>query len=139
MNIKNKLLVVCFIIATLFTIFTITFPIQVKASDISTYAYYDPNTVSFRGRYTDNSNYYDGRFMAFEATATASDGKSYEVIVSVYIASKNTTKNYRIHTDGKTRKADYISIGNGSDAIISATCADSSVIVNLDLKMYSWN
>ena len=51
MNIKNKLLVVCFIIATLFTIFTITFPIQVKASDISTYAYYDPNTVSFRGRY----------------------------------------------------------------------------------------
>lgn len=46
MNIKNKLLVVCFIIATLFTIFTITFPIQVKASDISTYAYYDPNTVS---------------------------------------------------------------------------------------------
>ena len=126
MNIKNKLLVVCFIIATLFTIFTITFPIQVKASDISTYAYYDPN-------------YYDGRFMAFEATATASDGKSYEVIVSVYIASKNTTKNYRIHTDGKTRKADYISIGNGSDAIISATCADSSVIVNLDLKMYSWN
>lgn len=71
MNIKNKLLVVCFIIATLFTIFTITFPIQVKASDISTYAYYDPNTVSFRGRYTGNSNYYDGRFYGFRGNSNS--------------------------------------------------------------------
>ncbi len=138
MNVKNKLFIIFFIITLIFIIFTFAFPIKVKASEISTNAYYDPNVVTFKGRYTGNSNYYDGRYMAFEATATSSDGKSHEVIISVYIASINTTKNYRIYTDGKTRKADYISIGNGSDAIISATCSDSSVRINLDLKMYSW-
>ena len=138
MNLKTKYFAVFLISLSIFCLLLFSFPLQVKASSISPFAYYDPNSVSFKGTYNGVSNYYDGKYMAFEATATSSDGKSHEVIISVYIASTNTTKSYRIYTDGKTRKADYIPIGNGSSAIIRATCSNSSVTVNLDLKMYSW-
>ncbi len=120
------------------TLILCSFPIHVRANDISHFAYYDPSSVSFRGTYNGTSNYYDGNYMAFESTATASDGKSHELIISIYIVSTNTTKQYRIYTDGKMRKADHIPIGNGSSAVIRATCSDSSVTVKLDLKMYSW-
>ena len=77
--------------------------------------------------------------MAFEAKATSSNGKSHEVIITLYISNTNTTKQYRIYTDGLTRKADHIPIGNGgSDVVIKANCSDASVTINLDLKMYSW-
>lgn len=138
MNIKKNYFIVILIIVSAICLINFGFPTKVKAYEVTPFAYYDPNSVSFKGTYNGTSNYYDGNYMAFEARATASDGKTHEVIVSVYIVSTNTTKNYKIYTDGITRKADYIPIGSGSSAIISAKCSDSSVTVNLDLKMYSW-
>lgn len=138
MNFKKK---ICIIITL---IFILTFLIgfsnieKVQASNILPCAYYDPSAISFIGTYRGTANYYDGNYMAFEATATASDGISRELIITVYIASTNTTKQYKTYTDGITRKANNISIGNGSDVVISASCSDSSVTINLDLKMYSW-
>lgn len=113
-------------------------PIKVNASEITPFAYNDPSAVSFCGSYTGKSMYYDGNYMAFEATATASDGVSREIIISVYIASTNTTKKYKTYSDGVARKADYIPINEGSYAVISANCEDTSVTITLDLKMYSW-
>ena len=50
----------------------------------------------------------------------------------------NTTHTYRIYTDGVRRKADYIPIKGGSDAVISGYYANSNTKVTIDLKMYSW-
>ena len=125
------------IVAFMILIGGICVPAKVNASEITPYAYNDPSAVSFQGSYTGRSTYYDGNYMAFEAIATASDGVSREIIISVYIASSNTTKKYRTYSDGVNRKADYIPIDNGSYVVISASCADSSVTINLDLKMYS--
>ena len=111
------------IVAFMMVIGTTCAPVKVNASEITPYAYNDPSAVSFKSSYTGKSLYYDGNYMAFEATATAS----------------NTTKKYRTYTDGINRKADYIPIDNGSYVIISASCADTSVTINLDLKMYSWS
>lgn len=127
------------IVAFMMLIGGICVPVKVNASEITPYAYNDPSAVSFKGSYKGQDVYYDGNYMAFEAIATASDGVSREIIISVYIASSNTTRKYRTYTDGVNRKADYIPIDNGSYVTISASCADTSVTINLDLKMYSWS
>lgn len=137
-NLKKKNFILMMTVVILFSLCLSIIPQKVQANSIMPFAYYDPNSVSFNGTYRGVSNYYDGNYMAFESKATASDGISREVIITVYISSTNTTKKYKTYTDGVTRKADYIPIGNGSYALISATCADSSVTINLDLKMYSW-
>lgn len=116
----------------------IAVPTQVKANGISTFAYYDPGAVSFYGSISSGSRHYDGDYMAVEVTATAEDGISRELIIEVYVAYTNTTHRFRTYTDGVTRKADYIPIAGGSDAIIIARCSDSSVRINMDTKMYSW-
>ena len=116
----------------------VAIPTQVKANSASTYGYFDPSTVSFYGIYRGGSIHYDGDYMAVEVNATAEDGISRELIIEIYVAYTNTTHRYRTYTDGITRKADYIPINGGSDAVISAYYANSSVKVNLDLKMYSW-
>ena len=97
-------------------------PIKANASEITPYAYNDPYAVSFCENYTGKSLYYGGNYMAFETTSTASDGVSREIIISVYIASTNTTKKYRTYSDGVNIKADYIPIADGSYVVISASC-----------------
>lgn len=116
----------------------ITIPTQVRANGASTFAYYDPIPVSFYGSITSGARYYDGDYMAVEVTATAADGVSRELIIQVYVGYTNTTHTYRTYTDGVTRKADYIPIAGGSDAIIRASCSDSSVLITMDTTMYSW-
>ena len=116
----------------------IAVPTQVKANGISTFAYYDPAPVSFYGTFSSMGKHYDGDYMAVEVTATAEDGISRELIIEVYVAYTNTIHRFRTYTDGVTRKADYIPIAGGSDAGITARCSDSSVRINMDLKMYSW-
>ena len=113
-------------------------PTQVKANGISTFAYYDPAPVSFYGSCTSVSKHYDGDYMAVEVTATAEDGISRELIIEVYVAYTNTIHRFRTYTDGVTRKADYIPIEGGSDAVVIATCSDSSVRITMDTVMYSW-
>lgn len=116
----------------------ITIPTQVRANEVSTFAYYDPSPASFYGSMSSGSRYFDGDYMAVEITATAEDGISRELIIQVYVGYTNTTHTYRTYTDGVTRKADYIPIEGGSDAIIIARCSDSSVKITIDTKMYSW-
>ena len=138
MNLFKKGIAIITTILLFSSIFLITSTKVEASSDVTPFAYYDPNSVSFNGGYRGVSRYYDGNFMAFEARATSSDGVSREILISVYISSLNQTRTFRTYSDGINRKADYISIGGGSDVVISATCSDSSVTINLDLKMYSW-
>ncbi len=116
----------------------IAVPTQVKANGISTFAYYDPSAVSFYGEFSSGSRHYDGDYMAVEVTATAEDGISRELIIEVYVAYTNTIHRFRTYTDGIIRKADYIPIAGGSDAVITAKCSDGSVRINMDMTMYSW-
>lgn len=136
MSIVKKVIYLIVGLVMMFSLIAI--PTQVKANGVSTFAYFDPATVSFYGTYRGGSIHYDGDYMAVEVNATAEDGVSRELIIEVYVAYTNTTHRYRTYTDGVTRKADYIPINGGSDAVISAYYANSSVKVNLDLKMYSW-
>ena len=116
----------------------VAIPTQVKANSASTYAYYDPSSVSFYGTCISGSRHYDGDYMAVEVNATAADGISRELIVEVYVEYTNTIHRFRTYTDGITRKADYIPISGGSDAVITVTCSDASVLITMDTKMYSW-
>lgn len=136
MELKRKYITVFFIIVLL-TIFLIGASVKVNATDIVPFASYNPNPVSFYGTYTGTSNYYDGTTMGFQASATASDGISRELIIEVYVFSTNTTHRYRTYTDGVNRGAENIPINNGSNVRISAYCSDASIKVTLKLKMYS--
>lgn len=127
------------IIMAIFILCSICMPLKVNANSISPYSYFDPNSFSFKGSFRGNVQHHDGNYMAFEAKATSSDGVSREVIISVYIASRNTTEQYKIYTDGVNRKFDYIPIGGSSDVVFYGSCSNSSVTINLDLKMYSWS
>ena len=116
----------------------VAIPTQVKANSASTYAYYDPGPASFYGSFASGARHFDGDYMAVEVNATAEDGISRELIIEVYVGYTNTIHRFRTYTDGVTRKADYIPIEGGSDAIIIARCSDSSVRITMDTKMYSW-
>ena len=139
MSLKRKSIILILTFFCILSLFMCCFPLKAQAVEVSPFAYYDPNSVSFKGSYSAFLNYYDGNYMAFEAKSSSSDGKSHEVIITLYIANTNTTKEYSIYTDGLTRKFDHIPIGNGgSDVVIRANCSNASVTINLDLKMYSW-
>lgn len=136
MSIVKKIMYLIVGVVMMFSLIGV--PTQVKANGISTFAYYDPSAVSFYGTYISGSRHYDGDYMAVEVTATAEDGISRELIVEVYVEYTSTIHRFRTYTDGITRKADYIPISGGSDAVITVTCSDSSVRVTMDTKMYSW-
>lgn len=136
MSIVKKVIYLIVGLVMMFSLIAI--PTQVKANGASTYAYYDPGPASFYGSMSSGSRYFDGDYMAVEINATAEDGISRELIIEVYVAYTNTIHRYRTYTDGITRKADYIPIEGGSDAIITARCSDSSVRITIDTTMYSW-
>ena len=136
MSIVKKVIYLIVGLVMMFSLVAI--PTQVKANGASTYAYYDPGPASFYGSMSSGSRYFDGDYMAVEINATAEDGISRELIIEVYVAYTNTIHRYRTYTDGITRKADYIPIEGGSDAIITARCSDSSVRITIDTTMYSW-
>lgn len=136
MSIVKKIMYLIVGVVMMFSLIAV--PTQVKANGISTFAYYEPGSVSFYGSVNSGSRHYDGDYMAVEVTATAEDGISRELIIEVYVAYTNTIHRFRTYTDGITRKADYIPINGGSEAIITAICSDSSVKITMNTKMYSW-
>ena len=138
MSLKRKSIILFLTIFCILSLFMCCFPLKAQAVEISPFSYYDPSPVTFKGTYNYYDNF-DGNYMAFEAKATASDGESHEIIITVYISNTNTTKQYRMYTDGVNRKADHISIGNGGSYVsLKITCADKSANITLDLKTYSW-
>lgn len=136
MSIVKKVIYLIVGLVMMFSLIAI--PTQVKANGVSTFAYYDPGAVSFYGSVNSGSRHYDGDYMAVEVTATAEDGISRELIIEVLVNTTGKVHKFRTYTDGVTRKADYIPIGGGSQAVIFATCSDSSVKITMDTKMYSW-
>lgn len=108
-------------------------------NEISTMSYYGTSTFKFY-KSAQRNNYYDGSFMAIEASATSSTGSSETVTISVYISSRKTTKTYTIKTDGTTKKFDYIylGLGSGSDVRITTSCSNSSAEITMSLTSYSW-
>lgn len=136
MSIVKKVIYLIVGLVMMFSLIAI--PTQVKANGVSTFAYYDPSAVSFYGKYISGSRHYDGDYMAVEVNATAADGISRELIIEVIVNTTGKVHKFRTYTDGVTRKADYIPVDGGSQAVIIATCSDSSVMITMDTKMYSW-
>lgn len=136
MKLKKKSMTVLVIVIML-SICMIGSYSQVKASEITPFAYYDPSAVSFYGNHNFGSKYYNGNNMSIEAIATAEDGVSREIITEIYVLSTNTTYRYRTYTDGVHRIVNNIPLNGGSNVSIIAYCSDSSIKVTLDLKMYS--
>ena len=136
MSIVKKVIYLIVGLVMMFSLIAI--PTQVKANGVSTFAYYDPGPASFYGSMSSGSRYFDGDYMAVEVNATAEDGISRELIIEIRVGTTGKIHTYRTYTDGITRKADYIPISGGSEAIITAICSDSSVRITMDTKMYSW-
>lgn len=113
-------------------------PYKVNASGgVSSYVYYHPNPITFTGTAYAGTRYYDGDYMAMELVATAADGVSRSISVTVTIGTTGVTKHYTIYTDGVRRKMDYIYIGGGSSVQIAFTNS-SSVSATVDVTSYSW-
>lgn len=126
-----------FLISTILLLYVILIPINANASIISPYTYNDTRTVTFQNNYTSGYRYYEGNSLTILTSATSSDGVSHEIILSVYIRSTNTTKKYRIYSDGVSRKASNIPLNGGSNVSISVNCSDSSVPIQFSFKCYS--
>ena len=138
MSLKRKSIILILTFFCILSLFMCCFPLKAQAVEISPFSYYDPSPVTFKGTYNYYDNF-DGNYMAFEAKAIASDGESHEIIITVYISNTNTTKQYRMYTDGVNRKADHIPIGNGGSYVsLKITFTDKSANITLDLKTYSW-
>ena len=107
-------------------------------SEISTMSYYGTDTFTFHGS-ANKAYFYDGTFMAIEASARSSSGSLETVTIKVYIINRDVTKTYTIKTDGPTKKFDYIYIGlGGSDVRITTSCSNSSAKITMSLTSYSW-
>ena len=107
-------------------------------SEISTMSYYGTDTFTFNGS-TNKTYFYDGTFMAIEASATSSTGSSETVTIKVYIINRDVTKTYTIKTDGTTKKFDYIYIGlGGGDVRNTTSCSNESAAITMSLTSYSW-
>lgn len=135
--IKKKCLAFLFIGILMFSTILMTLPQTVNATNITPFALFDPNPVSFYGRYNSSAYYFDGTSMGFHATASAADGVSRQLTIEVYVAETNTTHRYTTYTDGLARGVDGISLNGGSAASFTAYCSDSSVKITLDLRMFS--
>ena len=57
---------------------------------------YDDGTFSFKGSENLVGSYYDGTFMAIEATATASDNQSHKVTISAAIDKAGKINTYTV-------------------------------------------
>ena len=122
-------------------------PVQVNAAspceknngEYALDSYYNFATFSFVGTSSSILKSFDGTFMAIEATATSSSGQSQDVTISVYIQSRNITKNYTVKSNGTMKKFDYIFLGfsGGSDVAITCSC-NSSDTITMNLTSYSW-
>ena len=108
-------------------------------NEISTMSYYGTDTFIFYS-VANKTNFYDGTFMAIEASATSSTGNSETITIKVYIVDRDVTKTYTIKTDGTTKKFDYIylGLGSGSDVRITTSCSNSSAKITMSLTSYSW-
>ncbi len=111
-----------------------------KGWGVEPYAY-DEGTYTFKGSQNIMANYYDGTFMAIEATATASDNQSHKVTIRAAIDKAGKVNTYTVYTNGQMKKFDYIYLGGiskGSTVIINCECDDPNVTVTIRLKTYSW-
>lgn len=140
LNCKKALLKILSIMSVVVMSFSFNSVNASTNGGISTYSYYGGTTATFYGSKQFANRYYEGTFMAVEATATASDNQSHKVTLKVNIINRNTVKTYTLYTNGQKKKFDYIGLGlsGGSSVIISCTCDNPSVAATIDLTTYSW-
>ncbi len=121
-------------------IFSIFSMYPVEANTIfQTCSYYDIPTFTFKGTSNSNVEKYDGTFMAIEASATSSSGKTYDVTIHVIIHSIGKEKTYILPSNGSTQKYDYIYIGLSASSNVTIYCTcDASENISVKLKTYSW-
>ena len=130
-KIYSKILA-CMLIALL-AVSTISMVNPVKASTASTLSYYEMG-FSFTGG-TSVARGFDGTFLTIRLMATADNGRSERVTLSVYVTKTGKTHTYTFETDGLTYefKNIYLSLKGGSDVRFAFSADNKDVKINMNM------
>jgi len=104
-------------------------------------AYWDPDPFTFSNAVNGNTKYYDGDYMALEATATSTAGVI-PIHIDLLVYRTATHHDCTIWSNGNFNKFDWITLGSAGGS--SADCyyyvdsAYASAVNTVDVKSYSW-
>ena len=134
-KIYSKILA-CILIALL-AVSAISMVMPVKASTASTLSYYEMS-FSFTGG-TSVARGFDGTFLTIRLMATADNGRSERVTLSVYVTNTGKTHTYTFETDGLTYefKNIYLSLKGGSDVRFAFSADNKDVKININMTAES--
>ena len=138
-NVKNVVLKISLVLVAILMVFS-CIPVMASTGDeIAPCAYFAPNPFTFSGT-TQNTRYYDGKYIGVEVIPTSTTGNNENLVVSVYVDKTNTTHKYTIKTNGKRHKMDYIPLGDdgGSSVCIELSCSNPNAQITATLAAYSW-
>ena len=103
--------------------------------------YADPDPFTFSDYANGATRYYDGDYMALEATATSTAGVI-PIHIDLYVYNTHTHHDCTIWSNGQFNKFDWISLGSkGGSAADCYYYVDSeyaSAVNTVDVKSYSW-
>lgn len=106
-----------------------------------TRGFFDPSPFTFVGEMNGNTKYYDGEWMALEASATTTSGVI-PVHIDLLVYNTNTHHDCTIWANGNNNKFDWISLGNrggsSADNYYYLDSQYSNTTVTMDVKSYSW-
>ncbi len=106
-----------------------------------TRGYFDPGPFTFSGEMNGETRYYDGGWMALEASATSTAGVI-PIHIDMYVYRTATHHDCTIWSNGNNNKFDWITLGSAGGS--SADCyyyvdsQYSSATNTVDVKSYSW-
>ena len=103
--------------------------------------YADPDPFTFSSDWNGRTRFFEGDYMALEASATSTAGVI-PIYIDLYVYATETHHNYTIWTNGNVSKFDWISLGNSggsySDNYYYVDSAYTGYQHTVKIVTYSW-
>lgn len=103
--------------------------------------YAEPNPFTFSSEMNGTTRYFDGDYMALEASATSTAGVI-PIHIDMYVYNTETHHDCTIWSNGNLNKFDWISLGSGggsfSDNYYYVDSAYTGYQHTVQIKTYSW-
>lgn len=106
-----------------------------------TRGYFDPDPFTFSGEHNGATRYYEGGWMALEASATSTAGVI-PIHIDLLVYNTVTHHDCTIWANGYNNKFDWITLGSrggsSADCYYYVDSQYSSAVNTVDVKSYSW-
>lgn len=103
--------------------------------------YADPDPFTFSDTWIGTTRYYDGGYMALEASATSTAGVI-PIYIDLYVYNTSTHHELTVWSNGNNNKFDWISLGStggsSADCYYYVDSAYTGYSHTVDIKSYSW-